>query len=924
MRLLGLLAASHKPWPREAVAALFWPEASPEAARRNLRKVLFRLRQWLQWQGLDWTGAGSLLHWPGASDLSRAQAASDAGQPEQAIACIGGPLLQGLDGGGAGFQAWLDTERARWATHWRALVLQQAAAGMPAPRLLPWTARLLEEDPLDEAAARAHALALENDGQQQQARRVHARWRQLMLDELGLHVPEAFWAPPVATLATVVAAPAPPLAPQSPIWPEYLTPLVGRQAERAQLLAWAQEPAGLLAVVGPPGCGKTRLVASALQALAERAGETGRRLAFVAADRLAARPAPAQGEAGERDDALLASIAQALNLVLAEGDQQQGRLLAALAVRPTLLVLDSFEHRLGDLPLLAQLQQVPGLHTLITSRVRLPLAAVQELPLHGLSVEPADGGDALRLFTQRCPSLGIADLADAITVCRLLQGQPLAIELAARTCRSLAPSELLQTLQQDLAELAAHAPDLPPRQRSLRASFETHWLQMPAGLRRVAARLSVLRSEFSPATGRAVAAASDADLAALCDHHALRSASGGQRLHWHPFCREVSLRRLQEDPALRLEHPAARQALCAHFTSQLRRLGAEEARPTRSALRYLAREADNVAEAFLQAVALHDLPAQRTLAEALTLHHEFQARCLQGAALLQASEDERIALLRARLLHWAAPAAAQAVAEPAHRQLQAQGDEAGLVAAARVQALICWRRGALAEAEAWCRDGLARLAAGAAAAAAERAILLDGLGLVLQSRGQHGPARAAFAEALAINDAIGNELQTVQNLINLALDARGDAAARACALARRALGLCREIGFRHYEPHAQVALSLALTAAGQPAAALAAVAEALVLTRNSGDSYAESWAGLALAQARAAAGDAAGARDACAQALALAWRLGDASLMAQHLVQAGVPADPAQPLTVQVHQLLGLWGPDAAPDRDAWTSGAQG
>jgi hypothetical protein len=511
--------------------------------------------------------------------------------------------------------------------------------------------------------------------------------------------------------------------------------------------------------------------------------------------------------------------------------------------------------------------------------------------------------EALQLFRQRCPGLAPSARADADQLCRLLHGQPLAIELAARTCRSLAPAELLRTLRDDLAQLAAHAPDLPPRQRSLRASFEAHWLQLPAGLRRVAARLTVLQADFSPFTARAVAAASDADLAALCDHHALRPSAGGQRLHWHPFLREVSQSLLAADPRLQAEHQAARQALVQHFASQLRRLGADETRPHRATLRYLADEAANLTAAFGQALALRDVQAQRTLAEALTLHHEFQARCLQGAAVLEPCNDPQVTLLRARLLHWAAPAEAEAVAAPAHAQLQATGDKAGLVAAARVRALIAWRRGALAEAEAGCRDALARLDAGAWAM---RAILLDVLGLVHQSQGDSDSARAAFAEALALNDAIGNELQAVQNLINLALEARTLEPVRACALAARALALCQEIGFSHYEPHAQVALSLALTASGQASAGLAAVDAALALTRSSGDLYAECWAGLALAQARAATGDEPGARAACAAALAQALRLGDASLMAQHLAQAGLQAHPGQPLGQQVHEALGL------------------
>jgi DNA-binding SARP family transcriptional activator len=936
MRLLGLLAASGKPWSRERLATLFWPDAEAEAARRNLRKTLFRLRQWLQLHGLQGVADGPLLHWPGPSDLARMQAACAAGDTVAAIALVGGPLLQGLDGGSPAFQAWLDAERAHWAGHWRALVLQQAAAGLPAAQLLPWTARLLDEDPLDEAAARAHALALARDGQPQQARRVHALWRQQMREELGLQTPEAFWAPPAPAPLAAPAAPHPAPPPRAPAWPEYLTPLVGRQAELQQLQHWAQGPAGLLALVGPPGCGKTRLATAFIASVAvgpgldaATPGAPPRRLAFVDIDRLPAAPEVGYADA-EPDtavaaaDALTPCIAQALGLALAEGAQQQGHLRAALQAEPTLLVLDSFEHRLGDLPLLARLRGVPGLHVLVTSRVRLPPELAQELRLDGLptapqtsaqtsaqtveqTVEqaPAADSEALQLFSQRCPGLGPAARADADRLCRLLQGQPLAIELAARTSRSLAPAELLQTLQGDLAQLAAHAPDLPLRQRSLRASFEAHWLQLPAGLRRVAARLAVLRADFSLYTARAVAAASDGDLAALCDHHALRPSAGGQRLHWHPFLREISEARLAADPGLQADHQAGRRALCQHFAGQLRRLGVDETRPTRATLRYLAEEADNLAAAFLQALALQDVPAQRTLAEALTLHHEFQARCLQGAALLQPCSDPYVTLLRARLLHWAAPAQAEAVASPAQAQLQAAGDEAGLVAAARVQALIAWRRGALAQAEALCQAALARLAP---AALAHRAILLDVLGLVRQSQGNSAAAQAAFTEALALNDAIGNEVQAVQNLINLALEARAFDAQRACALAARALALCQEIGFRHYEPHAQVALSLALTAAGQPAAGRDAVEAALALTRSSGDLYAECWAGLALAQARAAAGDAAGAHQACATALAQALRLGDASLMGQHLAQAGLPARPGQPLGERVHEALGLLG----------------
>jgi DNA-binding SARP family transcriptional activator/tetratricopeptide (TPR) repeat protein len=928
MRLLGVLAASGEPWPRERLAALFWPEDSAEAARSNLRKTVFRLRQWLQARGLHWDAEGPLLRWQTPTDVARLQAACASGQALEAIALVRGPLLHGLDGGSAAFQDWLDAERQRWAARWRTLVLSQVASG-PSPALLGWTARLLEDDPLDETVTRAHVQLLVLDGQRAQARRVHARWQALMRDELGLDPGSASWAPPLLGPQTTpepvpgADARADPPEPAAAQLPQYLTPLVGRQRQLEHLRQWLAAPGGLLTLVGPPGSGKTRLAAEAL-----RDPRLARRTAFVALDRLPAHPATDE-PAASPDDGLTPWIAQSLGLALVEGARRFDRLVAALRADRRVLLLDSFDHRLGDLGWLAHLTRTPGIHVLVTSRVRLPFPEAEELRLDGLPVEreAADArepgslaGDspALQLFVQRCRRLAPDERSAADRLCRLLQGQPLAIELAARTCRALPVAEVLRTLQDDLAQLAAHAPDLPPRQRSLRAAFDAHWLQLPTALQRVAARLSVLRADFSVATARAVGGATDADLAALCDHHGLRIGSDGTRLHWHPFVREFCHLRLLHEPALAADLQAARRAQCAHFTAQLRRLGAEETRPSRAALQYLAAEAGNLAAAFAEAVALHDVGAQRVLAEALTLHHEFHALCLQGAALLQASDDPHVALRRARLLHWAAPARAEAVAAPAHARLQAAGDSVGLTAAARVRALIAWRRGERVQAEAWCREALSRLPPGAAA---ERAIVLDGLGLVLRSAGQTAEARAAFAEALALNDAVGNELQAVQNLINLALDACSEDAPRACALAQRALALCESIGFRHYLPHARTAWSLALRAAGQPDPARAAAQAAAAAARASGDAYAECFALVALAQAQAALGDDPGCRETSLRGLGQAWRLGDAGLMQRHLAQAGHPRPEGRTLSQCVHEALAGW---SGADAGGWPQAGAG
>ena len=58
---------------------------------------------------------------------------------------------------------------------------------------------------------------------------------------------------------------------------------------------------------------------------------------------------------------------------------------------------------------------------------------------------------------------------------RLVQGMPLAIVLAATWVDTLSPTEIEREIERDIALLAAEAPELPPRQRSIQATFNYSW-----------------------------------------------------------------------------------------------------------------------------------------------------------------------------------------------------------------------------------------------------------------------------------------------------------------------------------------------------------------------------------------------------------------------------------------------------------------
>jgi predicted ATPase/DNA-binding XRE family transcriptional regulator len=212
--------------------------------------------------------------------------------------------------------------------------------------------------------------------------------------------------------------------------PHPLTPLVDRTTELA-LLEAVLDPGSdrrLVTVTGLAGTGKTRLAIGAAARLHPRYASHVRFVPLAAT------------EAGRVADA----VATALSTV-------PTRIAAAVGDRPTLVVLDSFEHVLDDAAWLAGLlQHAPTLRVLVTSRVRLGISGEQELPLGPLGAD-----DAARLFLDRARDLVPDLLADDVAIaeiCRLTSGLPLPLELAAAQVGHLPLHLLTDRLRSGLAD----------------------------------------------------------------------------------------------------------------------------------------------------------------------------------------------------------------------------------------------------------------------------------------------------------------------------------------------------------------------------------------------------------------------------------------------------------------------------------------
>ncbi|MFJ5262773.1 ATP-binding protein [Streptomyces sp. NPDC088387] len=252
---------------------------------------------------------------------------------------------------------------------------------------------------------------------------------------------------------------------------------VGRAAELAGL-AQALADTRLVTVTGPGGVGKSRLAARAAPLSAPRDGVWRVELATL------------------RDPEFVEyAVVEALGLTDHTTRLPRETLLARLADRQLLLVLDGFEH-LVDVcaPLVTELlRRLPGLRVLATGRRPLGVAGERLFPLAPLTED-----DAVALLVDRAAQRAAAPDDETVVreVCRRLEGIPLAIELAAGRLGALSAGQLLERLDDRFRLLTGGGRDALPRHRALRTAVGwSHELCAPEE-RLLWSRLSVFAGSF--------------------------------------------------------------------------------------------------------------------------------------------------------------------------------------------------------------------------------------------------------------------------------------------------------------------------------------------------------------------------------------------------------------------------------------------
>ena len=279
-------------------------------------------------------------------------------------------------------------------------------------------------------------------------------------------------------------------------------------------------------------------------------------------------------------DMIPSAIAEALDVDMQGLDDVLTQVKTFIGKKKLLLILDNFEHLMEGATLASDLLAAcPELKIMVTSREVLKLEEEWVKDLEGLqyppsttmTLEEAQHFEAVKLFSQRAKkavlefSANEDNIATIIEICQLVEGAPLALELAATWVRVMTLSEIAKEIKSNLSFLENQNRNKNERHQSIRAVFEHSWKLLTPKEQDVFRKLAVFVGSFNRQAAAEVAGATLPVLVSLVNKSLLRVMQNG-RYSRHFLIYEFSQEKLKDNSN---EFTEARQHHASYYCNFL-------------------------------------------------------------------------------------------------------------------------------------------------------------------------------------------------------------------------------------------------------------------------------------------------------------------------------------------------------------------
>ncbi|WP_420628420.1 tetratricopeptide repeat protein [Candidatus Leptofilum sp.] len=642
--LLIYLAHTGQTHQREFIAELLWESSSTKQALTNLRTALSRLRKQvdaalvitrktlaLAPESQQQVDSVKLLQM--VASIEQIDTVEKATTLQKALDTYQGAFLADFHlTGSQNFAEWVTTTREQIRRQVMtaydklgryALAADDAGYGIALAR------RWLQVDALNEST---HTLLIRlqiEQGNVREAMAQYAHAANLLKTELDIE--------PSAEMTALIkkARPRPATTKREPTLIRHNLPpaydqFFGRQTAQQEIHTRLDQPwCRLVTIMGQGGVGKTRLATTIARS---RRSQYPDGVWLVELENI---------DADDNDlaETIAVEIATILDLRLTGSATPVEQLLNHLQHKQMLLVLDNFEHLLAGAQIVLDIvQRCEKVQMIVTSREALRIRAEWTIALTGLSYPTSDAdalsSEAVELFVaRRAQQQRGAVAADELTavrnICRLVEGLPLAIELAAALTRHATPQTIANRLQDGFDALKTSLRDVPQRHQELHVVFEMSWRTLTPELQTQLARLSIFRGGFTETAVAHITQASTHHLTALIEKSLLTYHAESERYTLHPVIRAYAAeKRGFADPTPH-KHAHYYLTLLAQQTKPLQK------NEPQTSIRLLEPDIENARQAWQTALSAHNAELLHNALTSLSIYYQLRGLAHEGETVMQ-------------------------------------------------------------------------------------------------------------------------------------------------------------------------------------------------------------------------------------------------------------------------------------------------